>query len=510
MTSTTRPSFRLPILCLAALAFLSAGFLFMPGALAQGAGPASAADPRSANSEKAEQRSIPAIFVSDVHFDPFHDPAKVKELVAAPVSQWRAILAAPSSSNQEQAFKELQQTCDARGVDTPYALLRSSLQAMRTRQPNAKFMTLSGDLIAHAFDCRYKTVFPGSTPGDYQAFVLKTLSFVRAELRAGFAGMPVYASLGNNDSDCGDYQLDAGSDFLAQAGKIIAQGLPPSQQQEAIKQFGAGGYYAVTMAEPMHDTRLIVVNDLLLSPKYSTCSGKPDSAPATEQMKWLELQLQQARESGQRVWVMGHIPPGIDPFSTVAKFRDVCGGQTPVAFQSSNNMTDLLVEYADVVRLGIFGHTHMDEMRLLGPEGEEQQSAEVHRAVVKVVPSISPVDGNHPSFTVARVNPSSAILENYDVVVASNQTGIATTWASEYDFARTYHEPEFSSSTMKDMIQEFKNDHAAKTPPSQAYLRNYFIGDMSLELSPFWPEYVCAMDNYTASGFAACVCAAPK
>src|ERR1700733_8523718 len=114
-----------------------------------------------------ETRTIPALFVSDIHFDPFHDPARLPQLVAAPVNQWNAILAAPSSPNQQQAFESLQQQCHARGVDTSYPLLRSSLQAMKTRQPDANFMTVSGDLIAHAFECRYKTLLPTSTQSEY-------------------------------------------------------------------------------------------------------------------------------------------------------------------------------------------------------------------------------------------------------------------------------------------------------------------------------------------------------
>ena len=278
----------------------------------------------------------------------------MQQLVDAPVSQWSSILSAPPSPNQQQAFAALQQTCHARGVDTPYPLLQSSLQAMRSRQPDAKFMTVSGDLIAHSFFCRYTTLLPGSTQSDYQAFVLKTLSFVMGELRASFPGAPVYVALGNNDTACGDYRLDAGSDFLARTGRIVAEGLPPSQQQQALKEFAKGGYYSLTMDAPMRDTRLIVVNDLFLSPRYSTCAGKPDSAAATAEMAWLQEQLAQARRLGQRVWVMGHIPPGVDPYSTVAKIKDICGNEAPEMFLSSDQLADLLIEYADVVRLGIF------------------------------------------------------------------------------------------------------------------------------------------------------------
>ena len=486
-----------------ALAFLALGLVPLPAALAQSL-PASQAVPSPADQTKpAEVHSIPAFMISDIHFDPFHDPGKVKALVAAPVSEWKSILAAPASANQEQAFDSLQQTCNARGVDTPFVLLRSSLQAMQAHLPNAKFMVVSGDLIAHGFTCRYSTLFPNAAPGDYQAFVLKTLSFVVRELRAAFPEMPVYVALGNNDTGCGDYKLDANGSFLAEAGKIIAEGLPPTEREAAISQFAAGGYYSVSMATPMHDTRLIVVNDLFLSPKYTTCAGKSDTAAATAQMAWLEQQLTEAQKAGQQVWVMGHIPPGIDPYSTAEKLRNVCGGEKAVTFLASNQMADLLVDHSSVVRLAIFAHTHMDEMRLLKPEGKAGNDSTV---AVKIVSSISPVDGNNPSFTIARVDPSTAVLEDYEVIAASNQTGVATRWAKEYDYRETYHEKEFTPATLGKLLGEFRADSTASAAISQAYIRDYFVGDASLLLSPFWPQYVCALDNRTSKSFAACVC----
>ena len=486
-----------------ALAFLALGLVPLPAALAQSL-PASQAVPSPADQSKpAEAHSIPAFMISDIHFDPFHDPGKVKALVAAPVSEWKSILAAPASANQEQAFDSLQQTCNARGVDTPFVLLRSSLQAMQAHLPNAKFMVVSGDLIAHGFTCRYSTLFPNAAPGDYQAFVLKTLSFVVRELRAAFPEMPVYVALGNNDTGCGDYKLDANGSFLAEAGKIIAEGLPPTEREAAISQFAAGGYYSVSMATPMHDTRLIVVNDLFLSPKYTTCAGKSDTAAATAQMAWLEQQLTEAQKAGQQVWVMGHIPPGIDPYSTAEKLRNVCGGEKAVTFLASNQMADLLVDHSSVVRLAIFAHTHMDEMRLLKPEGKAGNDSTV---AVKIVSSISPVDGNNPSFTIARVDPSTAVLEDYEVIAASNQTGVATRWAKEYDYRETYHEKEFTPATLGKLLGEFRADSTASAAISQAYIRDYFVGDASLLLSPFWPQYVCALDNRTSKSFAACVC----
>jgi sphingomyelin phosphodiesterase acid-like 3 len=207
---------------------------------------------------------------------------------------------------------------------------------------------------------------------------------------------------------------------------------------------------------------------------------------------------------------MGHIPPGVDPYSTVAKFRNVCRGEAPVTYLSSDKMADLMTEFADVLQLSLFGHTHMDEMRLLEPAGADAQFAAAHRVAVKLMPSISPVDGNKPSFTIARINLGSANLQDYEVIEASDRTGVGTSWIPEYDFAKTYHQADFSPSTLKHLVDEFNTDRFASQPESVAYVHNYYVGDRSPELSPFWPEYVCAMGNNAAKSFAACVCSTTK
>jgi sphingomyelin phosphodiesterase acid-like 3 len=179
-------------------------------------------------------------------------------------------------------------------------------------------------------------------------------------------------------------------------------------------------------------------------------------------------------------------------------------------FLSSDKLAELLIEYGNVVRLGIFAHSHMDEMRLLEAAGVGPGASSGHDVAVKIVPSVSPVDGNNPSFTLARVNPASAVLQDFEVIAASNQTGIATTWSKEYDYAQAYQEAQFSPSTVKKLIAEFGNDRGAETEASREYIRDYYVGDRSSELKPLWPQYVCSLANYTAKAFVACVCSAGK
>jgi sphingomyelin phosphodiesterase acid-like 3 len=450
----------------------------------------------------ASKQTVRALFISDIHFDPFHDPGKARQLESAPATAWEAILSSAGSADQQQAFDALQQRCHAKGVDTPPALLRSVVTAMKAQAADAKFMMVSGDLIVHDFTCRYQTLFPNASPGAYQAFVLKTVSYVLGELRGAFPGTPVYAALGNNDSGCVDYQLDPNGDFFASGGGIIASGLPEAERQSAKKEFAAEGNYSVTMAAPMKNTRLIVLDDTFLSPKYKTCAGKKDSTGPDEEIAWLKSELAEARRTGQRVWVMAHIPLGIDPYSTASKFRDICGGQDPVMFLSSDKIPDLMVEYSDVVKLGVFAHTHMDEIRLLRPEAKGATGA----VAVKMIPSVSPVHGNNPSFTIASINPVSASMLDYTVVTASNLTGIDTKWTTEYNYASAYHQTDFSPAALNSMIDKFHSDNSSALPESQNYLRSYFPGNRAALLSPFWMQYTCALNNYTGKGYAACVC----
>jgi sphingomyelin phosphodiesterase acid-like 3 len=208
---------------------------------------------------------------------------------------------------------------------------------------------------------------------------------------------------------------------------------------------------------------------------------------------------------------MGHIPPGVDLYATARKFANICAGASPKMFLANESLADLLAANADVVRLAIFGHTHADEMRLLVPDRSARVSAIAALGVpLKVVPSITPINGNRPTFTLAKVDPATASLVDYTVVMASNLTGIDATWAPEYTYSTTYHQPAFDAYSLTNLIPALQADPSAKSAASKAYLRAYFPGDLSLILQLAWPQYACTLNHDSAAAFAACACAATK
>jgi len=441
-----------------------------------------------------------AVFVSDIHFEPFWDPAKAQQIAAAPASQWRSVLASPASPNRDAQWSALEQKCPSRGKDTSYTLYASSLKGMRAAAPGAKFITVTGDLISHEFPCKFNALFPHADPAAYRNFVEKTIEFVLGELRAALPGARVYAVLGNNDSDCGDYQLDEHSAFLSALTDSFTLGLPPAARQDAALTFADAGYYSASLPAPLDHTSVLVLADTFMSRRFKSCSGASDSAGADAQLAWLGTQLSDARRRGEHVWILGHIPPGIDPYSTIVKMRNVCDGAAPEMFLSSDELPNLLAQYADVIQLALFAHTHMDEMRFL--KAGESAASDAPGVAVKLVPSISPINGNTPSFLVAAIDPSTGALADYRVLTHE----AADSWKEEYDFAKAYHQASFSASTLHALTTGFESDTAAASDTSEVYLRNYFVRDRSLELKPFWPQYTCALSAYTKEGYRSCIC----
>ena len=476
--------------------------------------------------------TIPALFLSDIHFDPFLDPTKAAALNAAPAANWPRILA-PTHTTALTAAQQLAFRACANETDTSYALWQSTLAELKKTAASSRFVVISGDLLAHKFDCKYKALVPGATAASYLDFALKTARYVLTTLHAALPGVPIYTALGNNDSGCVDYALDAQHDgFLAGLAPLIAQvaAVAPADRISVERDFAVLGAYNAPLAALRH-TRIVSMDDLYLSAKYSTCSGAHDAVPAAHAIAWLKTQLDLARAAHERVWFVGHIPPGVDLYATARRLANVCGGAKPTMFLGSEDLAQTLAANSDIVRLALFGHTHDDEVRLLTPNDWPAQMANARGAAerttaestepapvaitgvpLKIVASITPVHGNRPSFMLARVDSVTATLIDYTVIMASNPTVTPITWSREYTYSATYHEPAFDAASLTALIANFQGDPGDRWPASQAYIRNYFPAEPaaaaanSAVISAAWQPYACSLNHMSAKSFAACTC----
>ncbi len=440
--------------------------------------------------------------LSDIHFEPFRDPAKLASLRTAPVDAWQAILAAPASVTQAADFQRLQAACPVHGLDTAWPLLSRSLAQAAARLPHPLFVTVSGDLLSHAFDCRFKSLAPRASEEELSAFAAKTVDFVTAQLREAFPNSPVYLALGNNDSGCTDYREDRNSAFLQHVAESFASAAGSGESgQTILREFSDEGDYNIALPGPLHDSRLFVLQDIFETGRYAGCGGKLNPSAAETQLAWLTAQLADARAHRQHVWVMAHVPPGIDMYSTIHNGSKVCSGQPPVMFLGNEKIADVLTAYPDVIALAIFAHSHADELRFLHAAGGETGVS------AKLVSSISPVNGNLPTFTVAQVDPHTAVLLDYTVFLVGE--GVAS--KPEYSFRETYKLPDVSGASLHALTSGFLADRAGEAAASQAYQRLYFAGDTGFHaavMALFWRSYACSLTEDRAYTFRTCACAA--
>jgi sphingomyelin phosphodiesterase acid-like 3 len=254
------------------------------------------------------------LLVSDIHFNPMADSSLVSELSAAPPTEWEAIL----TRTQPTSFSGY-------GSDTNWWLLFSALDQMRGRLRRPGFIMISGDLLAHDFPKAFQDSTHDSDREHYRAFVLKTVEFLGLEFRKRFGKTPVLVTVGNNDEDCGDYSVGAGGVFLSDTAELVRS--MAHGDDKLLDDWKALGSYNI--AHPtLHHVRIMSPNTVFFSSHYHAssftegCSTVPSTAPK-DLFHWAESNLAKAKANHEKVWLMFHIPPGIDGYSTMMKYRSL-------------------------------------------------------------------------------------------------------------------------------------------------------------------------------------------
>lgn len=412
--------------------------------------------------------------LGDIHFDPFADPAIVPKLIAADAERWPAIFASSRLTAPAGA-----------GSDTNYPLLDSALKAAAAAagKPGYDFVLLTGDLLSHGFEDSFAK-YGGADKAALSAFTLKTLTFVNREVRRRFRGALLIEALGNNDNDCGDYQPRPGAPLLA----ATAATLPAvAGDPQARADFAAGGNYALPHPRtPNH--LLLVLDSVFWSPKYRDACGASGSEAGSAQLAWLEWQLFRARERGQTVSLVMHIPPGINPHESTPA--------APVPFWVDawrDRFLAITAAYAPLLTAGYAGHTHMDDFRILSaPAGPY--------LAIRVTPSVTPLFGNNPSFAVMRYGIADARLAGYVSYVFQGGG-----WQLQYDFGQTYGYDGYSAANLTALAAAIRSGGSARA----AYALYYTSGAKSPITDQNALVYACAQTELLADAFATCAGAAP-
>jgi sphingomyelin phosphodiesterase acid-like 3 len=456
----------------------------------------------TANSQPAAPAPAVAgqvLVMSDLHFDPMADPGLVDQLAAVEPEQWSAVL--DSSSDR---------SLGRYGRDSNWMLLRSALQHMAETLPKPGFVLISGDFLAHGFRQEFDAAAKDHSDAAYRIFVRKTMQFLGLQLEQNFPATPILPALGNNDEECGDYQLQPGGPFLADTLPILRRLVGTAGGQGFDRDWKGYGNYTARAG----GIRVLSTNTNFLSIHYrNACGSSADGDPAKATLAWLEAELAAAKEAQERVWLVYHIPPGIDGFATLR--RGACPDTMIPMWDQTHAAAflALLKRYADTVAAGFAGHTHMDDFRLIG-------DADGRYGFALITPAVSPIFGQNPAFRTVVYDTQGGILDQttYDLTNLPQATaagGVSPEWRAEYTFTRQWSLPRVDLPSL-DRLYSLITD----APAQREQWHRIFPGSSPVYWAPFSGEseqlaqavraFRCASGNLAPSDYGQCYCNSPN
>ena len=415
-----------------------------------------AASSHAAEPDKSRSLSGKILWLSDIHFDPFYgdsqDRDEVRAMLKALVDssdpqkpiwrvhqQWHNIFTRRISGDIQ--FPLQAETYSPPGNDTNDKLLQTALQRARHTCADPDFIIITGDFLGHSFGIRYYSLAPSGmqTATHYNRFVAQTIAYIAMSVADRFEGVPVYATLGNNDAYCGDYdiRLDTKqSRFLADTAATFKQyflsSLSADDQRAFEATFLKGGYYTISPRRAKKH-RIVVLNSIALMEKYpdadrgdsypptvKLCDSEP-AVSASGQLAWLADELNMTDRTG-RVWVACHVPPGANCYSN--RYRRAHQPWPSMYWKDDNfnKFKNLLLTDGHLKNLAgiLAGHSHNAEFKLMRDGTNRPVS------FVLMCPSISPVHKNNPSFRVMSYDRGSLGISGY-------QTHYLDLWAAQQD-----------------------------------------------------------------------------
>ena len=427
--------------------------------------------------------------VSDIHFNPFDPSALATTLGRSAPDAWRAAFASVTG----QAMAPI-------GEDTNHPLLASSLTAFARAMADADFAIVPGDFLAHEFNAKAATALGSDEESPAVAeLTVKTTLFVADALAQALGGKPAFIALGNEDSSCGDYRIEPGGAYLA-ATRDAVRRLVGGERLEAdfAETWAAGGYYAArhpTVANGL----IIVVNDVMWSHLYRNACGSNGLAAADAMMRWLRDKLVRQRAAGGRVWMVHHIPWGIDAYSTLHAKAASCPAKVVpfLAEPFAGELRALLAEFSEVIQASFSGHTHFDDYRLL----LDRSGAVI--GLNKLSPAVSPVFGQNPGFQIFAYDRPTGAPTDFSTRYLSNpgDAAPAADWRREYTFTEAYRQPRYSPDVVGTLWQAMMKDGPAR----DTYRRLYKLGRGELGADGL-TAYLCAIGHLDVTSFTACYC----
>nr|XP_028598576.1 acid sphingomyelinase-like phosphodiesterase 3b isoform X2 [Podarcis muralis] len=390
--------------------------------------------------------------ITDLHLDPQYkvspDPLKV----------------CPSAGTQPVANPGAwgNYLCDA-----PWILVNSSVYAMKQVLPNPDFILWTGDDTPHVADEKLG-----------EDTVLEIIENLTNLIRHVFPETQVYPAMGNHD-------FHPKNQFPAKENRIydVTADLWHSWlSNSSLQTFRAGAFYSQMLSGLGPARRMIVLNTNLYYDNNNQTSSLEDPGG---QFLWLEDMLTKAAEAGEKVYIIGHVPPG---------FFEKKRGKPWFREHFNQRYTKIIQKLHGVIVAQFFGHHHTDSFRMFYSNTGSPTS------VMFLAPGVTPWKTTLPGVHNGANNPGIRVF-TYDrdtllvkdmVTYYLNLTHAnmgAPKWEKEYSLTEAFQIPDGSAHSMQLLVEKLEKD--------QSYLQKYYqYNSVQYDLSDC--DDVCQTDHICA------------
>nr|XP_061802632.1 acid sphingomyelinase-like phosphodiesterase 3b [Nerophis lumbriciformis] len=319
--------------------------------------------------------------------------------------------------------------------DSPWKLINSSVYAMKKFLPDPDFIVWTGDDTPHVPDRDLS-----------KEAVLSIISNLTDAINQVFPKTKVYSALGNHDYHPKS-QLPGGPSIMYNQTALIWQHWLEPESRET---FQKGGYYTEKLLN-MTGFRILVLNTNLYYDRNLLTQNAEDPAG---QFSWADRVLAEAAGNKEKVYVIGHVPPGV-----FEKKRNKPWYRPDF----NRRYVELIGKHHSVIAGQFFGHHHTDTFRMFyNSEGSPIST-------MFLSPGVTPWETTLPGVKNGANNPGIRIFEYdtqtllvKDVVTyylnLSHANAGWDRWEKEYRLTESFHVADASPASMQRLLEGISTD----------------------------------------------------
>ena len=326
--------------------------------------------------------------------------------------------------------------------DSPVSLEQSQFDAISKFVPKRAFTISTGDIVEGAiWETTNEEIVSDVT--DAYTRMRKTLGLV-------------YPAIGNHDANPVNSFPPAGVptnytdtyDYSAHS-SLWSHWIGSDAASQVINNYGS---YSVK--HPNSPLRIISINTMFFEGVNWWIYNKTLSSDPSGIFTFLSQTLSAAEAANERVWIIGHIPPGRPDF----------------LYDYSVTFNSLVTRFSHVIAAMFWGHTHRDQFEISYSDYTNRipSNAEV---VGYVAPALTPTSGN-PNFRVYEVDPETFGIRDVHVYFANASRSDYQTrgpkWERYYSAKKAYAEAlsppvsdskaELSPAVWSQIVQAFQSN----------------------------------------------------